>query len=135
MWVKPNNQQVAQSQQKDGGPNVKFQVCEKTGSNKQDQLVEQQGSIFHVKKLLAKKGKEQEGSQGEGSKSFSTDLGNEEGNGIERRDLSRKEGSALRSKTDKKKKRKKAKMCGSVYQRASILGFMRHRKKNKSGAK
>ncbi|GKV50005.1 hypothetical protein SLEP1_g56723 [Rubroshorea leprosula] len=134
-WAKPNYHHPAHSQQNFGGLNEETRVCEATGSSKQDQLEAQQGISFHGQNLLVKKGKKREGLSRDGSTSASIDPESVEGNGEKQRDPSGKEGMASRRKLDRMKKKKKTLMCRSVYNRASILGFMSHKKKIKSGAR
>ncbi|GKV16979.1 hypothetical protein SLEP1_g27539 [Rubroshorea leprosula] len=125
----------AHSHQIGGGLIEVNRDCEATSSSKHNQLEAQQGISSHGQNLIAKKGKEKEGLLRDGSRSASIDLEGAEGSAGEGRDLIGKEGMASRSKPDRIKKKKKALLCRSVYQKASILGLMSHKKKSKSGAR
>ncbi|GKU94766.1 hypothetical protein SLEP1_g8212 [Rubroshorea leprosula] len=134
-WAKPNKYHPAHSHQIGGGLIEVNRDCEATGSSKHNQLEAQQGISSHGQNLIAKKGKEKEGLLRDGSRSASIDLEGAEGSAGEGRDLIGKEGMASRSKPDRIKKKKKALLCRSVYQKASILGLMSHKKKSKSRAR
>ncbi|GKU90659.1 hypothetical protein SLEP1_g4626 [Rubroshorea leprosula] len=128
-------QSISPFPSKGGGPNVETKDCETTGSSKHNHLEAQQGISSFRHNLKVKKGKKRVGLSREESREASTDLEVAEGLGGERRDLSGKEGMATRSKPDIMKKKKKALLCRSVYQKANILGLMSLKKKTKSGAR